>query len=274
MPDIPDIVRLLQSMAFQAGRTRRSPNADAVHDLRVSIRRFSQALAVFKDCLPRRALKKVRRTLKETLVFAGEVRNCDVALEYLEKICTPAAEKFRGAIRNRRKEKESVLVEELERWVRRKLSAKWRSAVAQADLRIDGNPVAHYAGEFYEAGDKAATEKSSAKQLHALRLAAKKFRYTLELFAPSSDAANEWLERIGRVQARLGRINDCRTVRSMVSRLGGDSEIEAELKRKQRRRMRDFRKLWRDEFSGKAPVFPEKKPAGRSTGTSAHAMRA
>ena len=278
------IVKLLENMAFQAGRARRTPDSDAVHDLRVAIRRFSQALTVFKPCFPPKLLKKIRRTLKDMLALAGQARNYDIAIEYLSEFPGSPAESVSEKILARRKESEAALLDNLNRWVRRKSSSKWRAALAPVDLAagLRGGSIAEratseltrVAAGFFDSGEKASGAKASAKELHALRLAAKRFRYTLELFAPSyGPAANVWLERIARVQTRLGRINDCRTVRSVVSSIGENREIEAALKRKQRRRMRDFRKLCRDEFADARQTrqwihdlrFPAKKPAGRST---------
>jgi CHAD domain-containing protein len=256
-----NVIKLLESLAFQAGRARRSPGPEAVHDLRVAIRRFSQGLDLFQHSLVPKVLKKIRRSLKDTLATSGEVRNCDIALEYLSKLREPGAVALQARVQLRRKEGAIALRQNLNQWVSRKTSVKWRAALSAADLspRNGGSAdraicelceLTRVATHLFDSGEKAVRADASEKDLHHLRLAAKKLRYTIELFATSyGPAANDWLERATRVQTRLGRINDCRTVRMMVSRMGGDRDIEALLKRKQRRRTQDFRKLWRDEFA-------------------------
>lgn len=75
------ISHLLGRLAFEVRRGARSRDADAVHDLRVAIRRFTESLRTFRNLLPRGAVSKARRRLKEVMALAGEVRNRDIALE-------------------------------------------------------------------------------------------------------------------------------------------------------------------------------------------------
>src|SRR6516162_2098998 len=77
--------RLLGRLAFQTGRAIKSHSAESVHDLRVAIRRFAQALRVFKVCFRGKELRKIRRELKGTMSAAGEVRNHDIVLKLLAK---------------------------------------------------------------------------------------------------------------------------------------------------------------------------------------------
>src|SRR5678815_1939319 len=77
--------RRLGRLAFQINQTVRSRDAEAVHDLRVAIRRFSQVLRVFKPCFRGKEVRKIRRELKQIMVLAGEVRNCDIALQLMSK---------------------------------------------------------------------------------------------------------------------------------------------------------------------------------------------
>jgi CHAD domain-containing protein len=56
--------RLLERLALQIKGTPHSHAPGAVHDLRVAIRRFTQALAISKPFLSSRAVKKIRRRIK------------------------------------------------------------------------------------------------------------------------------------------------------------------------------------------------------------------
>ena len=51
---------------------------DAIHDLRVSLRRLTQCFRVFHA-----PAKKLRRRLHKIMERCGAVRNCDIALELL-----------------------------------------------------------------------------------------------------------------------------------------------------------------------------------------------
>ncbi len=85
--------------------------------------------------------------------------------------------------------------------------------------------------------------------MHRLRIEAKKFRYALELFKPSwGTPVSQWLERLKPVQTLLGDIHDSYMAREMAQRFGGNPEIDAWLKRRQRRKTREFRRLWQEAF--------------------------
>ena len=249
------VTKLLERLAFQISRAGHSHDAEAVHDLRVAIRRFTQALIVFDPCFAPREVKNIRRRLKVTMALAGEVRDCDIALKYLAELQSAEAATLREGFQDRRKEAHGALVAALKRWVLKKTSSKWRDGLAPV-RDADGfrnQPIEDTARRwlrriargFFKCGNRAAGAKASSEDLHQCRIAAKKFRYTLELFAPFyGPAAHDWLEYVTGVQALLGRINDCRTVRTMVSQMGEGSGIEASLKKRQRRRIDEFRRLW------------------------------
>jgi CHAD domain-containing protein len=280
--------RLLGRLAFQMNSTRKAPDAAAVHDLRVSIRRFHQALAVFKSSFPGKDTRKIRRRMKKLMLVAGEVRNLDIALKLLSKSRTPEAAGLRTKLQSQRKDSERVLIGALKRRMERKSSMKWRTALEAAlaagtdgDARIAVEQTAHrilprMAADFVDRGNAASESKVSPEKLHAFRLASKKFRYTLELFAPLYDAAlNGWLESIKAIQTVLGDINDCATVAQMLAGYKGSGATETWLKKRQRRKTEQFSKQWQEEFGDAAavrnrirslqhPGQTPRKPAGRA----------
>jgi CHAD domain-containing protein len=253
--------RLLGRLAFQVGRATKSHNAEAVHDLRVSIRRFVQVLRVLKPCFRGKELRKIRRELKRIMVVAGEVRNHDIALKLLAKSKRPERTSLQAKIQSRRQERERSLVTMLKNWLERKSSLKWRGALGRAAEEAGEDfgkaPTAQtarqmlpgMAQDFFEGGDQAANVKAEPREVHRFRLAAKKFRYTLELFAPMCGASlNPQLEAMRRVQTLLGDINDLETVRDLVSQYEGADAVIAWLKKRQRKRLTEFRAHWATTF--------------------------
>ena len=75
----------IRCLVFQVNRTAKHCDADAVHDLRVATRRLSQCLRAFSILFPRRASRKIARRLARLRRLAGEVRNRDIAIEYLRR---------------------------------------------------------------------------------------------------------------------------------------------------------------------------------------------
>lgn len=278
--------RLLGRLAFQMNSTRKAPDAAAVHDLRVSIRRFHQVLAVFKSSFPGKETRKIRRRIKKLMLVAGEVRNLDIALKLLSKSRTEEAAGLKSKLEGQRKDSERVLIGALKRRMERKSSMKWRTALeaalaagTSADARIAVEQTAHrilprMAKDYVERGNAAAESKVSPEKLHAFRIASKKFRYTLELFVPLyGSTLTGWIDSIKAIQTLLGDINDCATVAQMLAGYKGADAAETWLKKRQRRKTEQFSKQWHEEFGDAAalrnrirsfehPGQTPRKPAG------------
>jgi len=280
--------RLLGRLAFQMNATMKSPDADAVHDLRVAIRRFSQAFTVFKPCFPGKEIRKTRRRLKRLMTQAGTVRNCDVVIKLLAKSHAPDTSALRSKLQSERKTDERVLVAALKRRIERKSSLKWRTALESAIASADENfcraaiedtarrMLPRRAQAFLRLGNNAAQAKSSPEELHQFRIASKKFRYSLELFAPLyGSRLKRWIEGIKHAQNLLSDINDCVTAAEIVSAHKGSRAILAWLKKRERRKMEEFRRWWPEAFASREvhrswmrdlshpPSAAVKKPAAR-----------
>lgn len=275
--------KLLERLAYQVHHTRQSGDAEAVHDLRVAIRRFGQSLVLFKEVFAGKEVKKIRKRLKDLLELTNEARDCDVAVELLSESGLPAAPDLIEQLRRRRKESMRLLAPALRRWRARKTSSKWR-----AGLTPNGGGIApledtarerlpRLARKFLKDGDHA----SSAADLHHVRIEGKKLRYSLELLEPVYGvAAAAWIEKVKSVQSLLGNANDCHAVRRLVADVGGDDEVETWLKKKQKKKTREFRAEW-EALAGalgdavaqlKDP--PPHKPVGRVASRTKIALRA
>lgn len=268
--------KLLDRLAFEIGRCARSRRPESVHDLRITIRRFAQVLRVFDSVISRAQTRKIRKTLKKILAAAGEVRDCDVALRLLAKSNGAGARTWKSVLQNRRKERERVLTASLKVWIDRKSSLKWRAHLQQAlepqhNVRV--RPLAEtvqgilrkMAADFLDRGNRLAHRKA-AHGLHGFRIHVKKFRYTLELFAPLyGPSLRAWQEKIKRIQTLLGDIHDCEMARELVA----DTK-KIWLKNRQKKKRAEFLECWAETFDGSAKVFvdaltfaPGKKPVAR-----------
>jgi len=118
---------LLRRLAYQANRTSLLKNADAVHDLRVSIRRLAQCLQVFAQFFPRACGKRIRLKLDKVMDLASEARNRDIALEILRGAGSPAGSPLMLTLVEERRQAERALVAALKRWKRKNSQRKWRS---------------------------------------------------------------------------------------------------------------------------------------------------
>src|ERR1017187_2418894 len=278
---VAQATRLVERLAFQINGAAHSPHAEAIHDLRVAIRRFAQALSACKACFPTRSVRKMRRRLKPIMRLAGEVRDTDVALQL---IAAAGDSSLEAELRGRRKTAAKSLLASLRHWTARKSVSKWRSALESGipprELRQSkAEAFAHrelprLAARFFREGARAAAPQASAGGRPRPPPAAQKIRYTLELFADFySPAAAHWTAQVKELQALLGAINDCRSVRALVEALGGDPKIEASLKKRQHRKSLEFRRAWTDRFGAadaakqwmQSLSHPPRKPVTRSS---------
>ena len=119
--------RLLTTLAFQIHRAAKKPGADEIHDLRVSIRRFTQGLLLFAEFFPKWEAKKIKRMLKRMMQLTSEIRNRDIALEYLTGL---NASTHQRRLERERVEYQRRFAEMVRRWSSRDFSAKWRNRLS------------------------------------------------------------------------------------------------------------------------------------------------
>lgn len=117
---------LLRRLAFQVSRASRPGDPDAVHDLRVAIRRFSRCLRVFSQFLPHGKTRRVRRELQDIMDLAAAVRDRDIALELLREAKVPAGAAVAVTLRRERQDAETKLRAGVRRLGREGFSQKWR----------------------------------------------------------------------------------------------------------------------------------------------------
>jgi CHAD domain-containing protein len=113
---------LLDAMVYALHTAHRLPDQEGVHKMRVSIRRFQQALRVFHQYLAPKGVKKVRKQLKRVMEAAGELRNRDIAISLATE--QPLA---RAELTKQRESCKLALHKTLTDMCRPGLPAKWRS---------------------------------------------------------------------------------------------------------------------------------------------------
>jgi mevalonate pyrophosphate decarboxylase len=70
---------LLDDLVSAMQLAAQGPDEEAVHKLRVSIRRFQQALRLFAQYFKSGGIEKIKGKLREIMGIAGELRNLDIA---------------------------------------------------------------------------------------------------------------------------------------------------------------------------------------------------
>lgn len=216
-------------------------NPEGVHDVRVASRRLRAAMDVGADCFPKSWFKPLHKTAKEITSALGAVRDRDVLLEFLieERRSAPASdapgldrliarvERERGEAREemmrflrsveKRKIEESG-VEAIRRWREGRgfggsgrVSRAWKVKGIDPRGTLGDNArriLAVRVAEFYS-WEPAIDDDAQVKELHQLRISAKRLRYSLELFREVFDETGErTIERVRQVQEQLGVLHD------------------------------------------------------------------
>jgi len=117
---------LLLRLAAQVKQTAESSDAEAVHDLRVAVRRLSRALRSFAQFFPGKSWKRIRKRLSGLMNLTAAVRDNDVALELLEKAGISKRARVALAVEKRRREAAANLRRELHAWLTRNFAHEWR----------------------------------------------------------------------------------------------------------------------------------------------------
>jgi CHAD domain-containing protein len=195
-----------------------------VHQLRVSTRRADAALRIFADCLSKKTYRKARRHLKKLRRAAGAARDWDVFVADLLGREQKADAKHRGgldfligyALGQRvaaHTDLASVYQEEgpsFEMFLAETIEAiePLKSDSAPASLVDLARPMLF--DRLKELELAALADLSDYAQLHRVRIAGKRLRYAMEVFADCFDPAfrDTLYPRVEQLQEILGRAND------------------------------------------------------------------
>jgi CHAD domain-containing protein len=243
---------------------------EAVHDLRVGLRRTRTVLEVGRPVLGRFHADEVRRALKEVMDATGALRDEEVlrALVGSLGVTHPDAAVWLDSRARREKRLRTALV----RAVRDGTLDRGRSLL-EALLAFRVNPardrrLTKFARRAVEQARRGVDRRRGARvtdgeALHRLRIAYKRLRYTAETFEdalPSDLAA--LAQPAARFQSRLGDLHDADVAIGCVRRArslspDGRTEILAALDREREVRLAGYLKE-----IGVAPAPPTVQAAG------------
>lgn len=207
--------------------TRRGRDPESLHQLRVTVRRLRAALRTYGAALPARRRAALNDELRWLGQELGRVRDLDVQLANLlwhRQRLSPAArhrlDGFRrsmaiecaerrlalGALLDGRRYRTLLL--QLERFALGPLPARVRGNAAEPVARVGRRAVKRVLRKILARG-KAIGELPEAKDLHALRLRAKRLRYLLEALSPITGRPGRRVTgQLAKLQEVLGRFND------------------------------------------------------------------
>jgi CHAD domain-containing protein len=214
----------LRKTAATARRAAGHPGeAENIHNLRVAIRRFTQALRVFRDLLDRSRVRKMRRELHKIMELCGDIRDCDIAKETIDAAGAPPSGALERHLRKARSRAERDLEDLLSQSRISKIKGwdGWLRPKAGPDQTIAGSArktLVPLTRQFFKAAEAAGQSHSTVDEMHRFRLLAKRLRYSLEIFGPA--AGRGWQRRVDEIRAlqeHLGAINDCASTLDLLN---------------------------------------------------------
>ncbi|MDD1770129.1 MAG: CHAD domain-containing protein [Methanomassiliicoccales archaeon] len=230
--------RQLSRLTIEARGVLSDEDAECVHRMRVASRRMRAALAVFEGCFPRKRLKRWSERMKTVTKALGAARDADVQIMFLEGMLKDSGIEVRPGI-------EGLL--RLKRLARKRLHPPLTEAIeglleggeleemTRAARRVEEAPKGTYARSralaYVHIGRRTAElgsfspyvhDPTQKDRHHQMRIAAKRLRYTLELFGGLyAGGLLDELSKVKKLQEVLGEMHDCDVwVQELEAKLG------------------------------------------------------
>lgn len=193
-----------------------------VHRLRVATRRAVAAVKLYRELLPRKKARWLKKRLRKIRRAAGEARDLDVLAERLQREFPELAPSVLPLVAGERAAAQPAIIEVAEdarrddRFVRK--TAKLLNRVRPPECACPpeqtvrfkdwaSSQLARIADAFFAASPG---ETADMAAMHQFRIRAKALRYAMELLAPGlpTELVAEQYPVIKELQEYLGRIND------------------------------------------------------------------
>ncbi len=203
----------MQQVLKEAAKAGQGFDPDAVHDLRVALRRCRSMGEVLLQVDPVPEWKKMRKEGKRIFSSLGDLRDCQVMMDWIKKLSEtsdPVGQKLLADATAREQTLKTAAADSLAKFDTRAWE-KWVTMLARRiqRLRPDSEIFQGIALERWEHARElhhAAIRSRSKVALHRLRIGVKKFRYVIENFLPRIHG--QMGDELKAVQDVLGEIHD------------------------------------------------------------------
>jgi len=212
-PEIRGLQYWMERVLKELDAVRESPDPDAVHDLRVAIRRCRSVAAVMEEVDSDPSWRDMRKLARKLFRQLGELRDTQV-LEDWTKNLGPESDAVRERLLSSFLAQEKELQVSALKAVDKFDQKAWKKFERKLHHRSRLVPCDGLAAECL-----ALERLDAAKELHAramraekpeawheLRIGVKRFRYTVESLLPARYA--QWGDQLKRVQDLLGEVHD------------------------------------------------------------------
>ncbi len=230
------LLNRLQALTQEIEGVRKSEDIEYIHRMRVASRRLRSGFALFSECLPHKQFAGWEKQVKRITRSLGAARDTDVQLDFLLKFLDglaeveggrafrPGIDRFVLRLQQRRQQLQAEVIQALDHLQTSQtldeMGEALRQALVQARL---SQTIAHSPYVYQRANSEILLrleellsyesyiyQPEHIAELHAMRIAAKRLRYTMEMFAPLYPGGlKEPLRAARAVQEMIGDIHDC-----------------------------------------------------------------
>ena len=244
-PDMPAEQAVRTILAFLLDIVRqnkpgilRDIDTEFLHDFRVAVRRARSLLGQLPKALPVRLTSHLRADLSFLGSLTNHLRDLDVLLlqqaDYLAALPSerrPDMEPLFRAVRHERYVTHHRLVEALNTAQYEAILQRWESATTETKAqgpqaerklaKLVRKAIRRQCRRVLTFSAPDGLKDSAPEQLHRLRIAGKKLRYTFEFFASAfpQEMTVEPIRRLRTLQDVLGQLNDLDVQRQMLQEL-------------------------------------------------------
>jgi len=239
------LLPLLDALTKEIKGARSGDDIEHIHRMRVASRRLRAALPLFADCFPEKEFRGWSAEIRKVTRALGEARDADVQIAFLKKYFRkvegsasgpagtgpataapphPSLDRLLSQLQKKRSRYQEDVIHALEELEQGAVLGEIRAACQEvlpehgrirrrprmydlppvASARIGNRLLRLLSYEPWVQNPDAIAEH------HAMRIAAKKLRYTMELYAPIYQRGlKKPIARAKKVQDLLGEIHDC-----------------------------------------------------------------
>jgi len=247
----------------EIGRMQQDCDPDAVHDLRVALRRCFSIADIHMALDPLDAWREMRQAGRRLFKRLGELRDTQVMKEWIGHLVgvqDPAGIKLAAHLGEREAQQRERARKALGRFSLKKWE-RWQARLSghSAPVPLEDPVVQQFALERWQAAHelhRQALRNRSRIAFHRLRIGLKRFRYTVENFLPQRHEA--WGGDLKLFQDMLGELHDLHVLWRTALHIGAlsDGEVRSTWRARIEEESRARIQTYREKTVGQDSIWP------------------